>query len=713
MGAVVVQTAQGNWGGASLNATVTLNGVTAGNAIIVAAITWGASGGGVALASVNDGTVYTQAAFAGTEPTGPADATGAHLWYCENVSSGTHNIVCRHGTPNGAANAYGWIIAMEVSGLPASGALDTGSTGANSFSAGGGNQSAPTVAGAGSIAQATGLLVAVFADDVGSTNGGVQPIAGNSLTWANQLLKQDGNAEMAGSVDTATPSSTLTPSVNWGTPTVTPTEWATLVAFFKDTGGGSTYSDSVDESTTASDAPDGGLAFGGAAAEYAQGAEACSATGGINVPRIALERRYPRRAQYGAVPRIAGGMRSRNFAPIGAALLMGYADPNASMQSASASESASASDAPSATAALPASASEAASAADASSGAKATAASTAEAGTGTDSASAAQGFAAAASESASAADAPIAAKASPGSVSEAASGADAPSAAMATAAAVSEAASAADTASAGAATYSVSASEAASAADAPAATMATAASASEAASAADTASAGAASYSVSASESASAADAPSASMAAAAAATEAASAADSPSATKATSASASEAASAADAPAATASMGTSVSEAGSASDTSTTGGLTAASTTESASATDTASASRTAPATVAEAATAIDSAAAVMVTQGSIAEGTASATDLIAAAVAWASAVLETALAADTPAAHTAFLALVNETVAALDTATVIEPNAALRVDVQFIATGSGRTFAARAVGREFTAASPRKFTVH
>lgn len=245
----VVQSVEGAWANAGASLDLTLNGVAAGNALEVRVTLYYGNTAASTSVSVQAGGALTWQLGARAQSSSGSGVT-AEVHYAENAGGGNYTI--RVTTTAAADFRYGWAELYEIAGRATSSSLDSAATGTAN-----GSSATPAVAGAGSTTQANAMIVAVLSADGGSSNLGIDAISGNSLSWNNRLIKQDPNAEMGGSFDDAAATSTLTPSVNWGTMSSSP-KWAAVVVAFKDAGGGPVEEDIQEDvevgSTFAADA---------------------------------------------------------------------------------------------------------------------------------------------------------------------------------------------------------------------------------------------------------------------------------------------------------------------------------------------------------------------------------------------------------------------------------------------------------------------------
>lgn len=261
MAQTVVQSQIVALSGGSNPKTVTLTGVANGNAIEVRAALYEASV--AATLTVTDGAnTYNLAGSASSIPTGGGQNVTAQVYHAENVIGGNRTVSLLFG--GGSGGRYGWVWVGEIAGRATSGALDSAATGTNY-----GNSAAPSVSGGGSTTQAGCMIVGVLSADGSASNLGIDAANGSSLTWTNRILKQDSNAEMGMSGDDAPASSTLTPTVNWGT-LGSSQKWAAVIVAFKDAGGGPIEED-ITESAEAGDSYD---AEARAVATRSEGAQA-------------------------------------------------------------------------------------------------------------------------------------------------------------------------------------------------------------------------------------------------------------------------------------------------------------------------------------------------------------------------------------------------------------------------------------------------------
>lgn len=222
----IVQSGFNNFGDAGATTTVTLNGVTAGNSIISVSMLYG-DASAAPTASVSDGTSYTQAARSGILSAATDANNAVAIHYLHNVSSGTHAVVTT--TTSASGFRYGWVYTAEVSGLAnaAPNQVVQGVTGETTTPATG-NSSATTAANTCIwAAMSSGKATSDAGIDVPATTG-----------YTNRFVRQDVNAEMAGSVDTKSVTSTGVQSAAWGTLTGS-YAWGAVLAAFEESGGGS------------------------------------------------------------------------------------------------------------------------------------------------------------------------------------------------------------------------------------------------------------------------------------------------------------------------------------------------------------------------------------------------------------------------------------------------------------------------------------------
>lgn len=213
-------------GNASVN--LTLNGVQAGNSIIVVCAGYGDANGPTI--SANDGSAYSS--IQGRRASSGSSATAAILWL-HNVSAGNKTITV--STDSSALFRYGWARAMEVSGLANAAPNVTmpaasGANGANSNAPSTGNSAATTVANC--------FVVAALSVSGGGTDAGIDTPATTGYT--NWWVSQDFNAEQAGAGDYKVVTATGAQSAAWGTLSGS-YPWAAALAAFEEASSGSTF----------------------------------------------------------------------------------------------------------------------------------------------------------------------------------------------------------------------------------------------------------------------------------------------------------------------------------------------------------------------------------------------------------------------------------------------------------------------------------------
>lgn len=218
----IVQSGVNSYANAGTTSTVTLTSVVSGNSIIAVSMLYGTPT--APTASVSDGTAFTQAVRNSIDKLDSASATAIH--YRHNVASGTHNVVVT--TTSGAGSRYGWIYVAEVSGLVNTTANQTTGANADSANPATGSTSATTVA--------TTCIFAAMGTGQASADAGIDVPATTGYT--NRMIKQDVNAEMGGSVDTKSVSSTGVQSAAWGTMDGAQA-WSAVIAAFEEGAGAS------------------------------------------------------------------------------------------------------------------------------------------------------------------------------------------------------------------------------------------------------------------------------------------------------------------------------------------------------------------------------------------------------------------------------------------------------------------------------------------
>ena len=112
-GPTVVQSVSGQWPNGS-NMTLSLTGVTANNSILVASMVQVFQVSGTPTVSVTDGTGYTDL-FQNTTVSITSYHAIVDFALLQNVSAGTHSIVCT--TSAGNTNGYGYSVAVEIANL--------------------------------------------------------------------------------------------------------------------------------------------------------------------------------------------------------------------------------------------------------------------------------------------------------------------------------------------------------------------------------------------------------------------------------------------------------------------------------------------------------------------------------------------------------------------------------------------------------------------
>lgn len=219
----VVQSTSGSLGGAD-GINLTLNGVAAGNALEIRIASYYGTPTPSATTVSGGGLTWVRAVG---QDSSAAQGVRAEIWYAENVGAGNYTINIDCGAVPG--NNYGRLWMGEIAGRATSGSHDSAANGTATATS-----NSPAVTGAGSSTQANAMVVGVLSADGGFTNLGIDAANGSSLTWTNRLVDQDPNNEMGASFDDAPATSTLTPSVNWGTMSTSASKWAAVIAVFKD-----------------------------------------------------------------------------------------------------------------------------------------------------------------------------------------------------------------------------------------------------------------------------------------------------------------------------------------------------------------------------------------------------------------------------------------------------------------------------------------------
>ena len=216
----VVQSGVNNFGGTSATSTVTLTATTAGNAIEIRYGVDTAPTGATVADGVN---TYLLA----KQQIDSSNQACAGIRYAENIAGGTVTVTVTHSGSSG--NRWGWIWVAEISGRLSSGSLDSAASG-GAFAL---TSDSPAVTGAGSTTTANVMLSAALSVYLNLANVGIDPISGNSLSWTNRYLNQDWTVEAAVSFDDSQTTTTLTPSVNWGTLVGNANSWSAVVVAFK------------------------------------------------------------------------------------------------------------------------------------------------------------------------------------------------------------------------------------------------------------------------------------------------------------------------------------------------------------------------------------------------------------------------------------------------------------------------------------------------
>jgi hypothetical protein len=242
----VRQSGSDNFGGTT-TCVITLNGVLDGSCLEVH---YGCEGGTTDPdCTVSDGGAAYTLAIKDTNITNTSNRTGVGIWYKPNVAAGNYTITITN--PAAGSASWGWCTAMEITGRHAT-PLIAGAVG-NAQAATGADDT-PSVAAAGATGMAA-MITAVLNVTGASTNVGIDAISGNSLSWTNVQVRQDGTAEGGLSSDYALAGSSITPSVDWGTLAST-YRWNAVVASWEDAAstGNTLTADSGSYSLTGQDA---------------------------------------------------------------------------------------------------------------------------------------------------------------------------------------------------------------------------------------------------------------------------------------------------------------------------------------------------------------------------------------------------------------------------------------------------------------------------
>lgn len=224
----VVQSGVNAWAGGAAAIAVTLNGCVQNNYLEVRIGVWG--GTIQPNCTISDGTHTYALAARAQELSNTFDRSNAEVHYVKVSANGNYTVTVTH--PSGTASErYGTIWVGEISGRDGTSPLNSGASGTAT-----GSSTTPSVTGAGSTTDANSLRVGAVAISNSDTTAGVDAATGNSLSWTNRSLGQDGTQE-AYSFDDAPATANSTPTVSWGTLDATAT-WAAVVVAFKDAVGG-------------------------------------------------------------------------------------------------------------------------------------------------------------------------------------------------------------------------------------------------------------------------------------------------------------------------------------------------------------------------------------------------------------------------------------------------------------------------------------------
>ena len=198
----------------SLTATLSLTGVTAGNAVFCLVGHYAYDGANPTF-TITDGTSYTQDSAAATA--GKQAIISSQL----NASAGTHNVVVTASSGN-PANSEGAIQLVEFSGVATSGAFDRTATVTAT-------NTAPNT-GVTPTLRSTGQLVLAALATNASGTGFTSPPTGGPGTYTNLATGALDNA-FIGDFDYQLNVGTAAVSANWGT-FGTAVPWGALVATY-------------------------------------------------------------------------------------------------------------------------------------------------------------------------------------------------------------------------------------------------------------------------------------------------------------------------------------------------------------------------------------------------------------------------------------------------------------------------------------------------
>jgi hypothetical protein len=197
----VVHTATGTFSG-SLSATATINGVTAGNMLIVV-ISHEDSGGGVSFFNISDGGgTYTQDYWAASSGGGAVSIAGAHRKAATSTNY-TVTVTARTGT---AANSNGAIALLEVSGLS--------DACFEQYAATGGQSTGPDSSGATSTLSMSNSLVVAALSTIQGFTGLTFPPTGGPGTFTSLISSSGQFADLDYQVISGSTSAVTT---TWGT----------------------------------------------------------------------------------------------------------------------------------------------------------------------------------------------------------------------------------------------------------------------------------------------------------------------------------------------------------------------------------------------------------------------------------------------------------------------------------------------------------------
>lgn len=201
------------------SAATTLNGVTSGNTIIVIVAHVDTNGGAPTFTTVDSQSqTVNQDAFAKNTAQG---ASGALICSLYSANSGTHTITATASTDG--AESQGYVVAMEFSGIAASG-FDKKSTNT-------GQSQTPTTGNTSALTVGNELVVCALAYFNGGA-GGTYPPTGGTGTYTSVVNHTSGSQTYDGDYQIDTTNSTSAVSAAWGTITASG-KWAACVATYE------------------------------------------------------------------------------------------------------------------------------------------------------------------------------------------------------------------------------------------------------------------------------------------------------------------------------------------------------------------------------------------------------------------------------------------------------------------------------------------------